>query len=141
MASTPEKQIAFVQRVAMSDKERASFIANPTAFAKKNKIELDAGFAKNIATGLAKIEKDRLRVEGMAGGIRIPGQPKMNAVVAAAAVVTAVSSVVTAVSATYTATKWKGGFDLSGLAVNPQIGGKLAVGRLAAGRLRGGGIR
>lgn len=136
-SSTPEKQIAFVQRVAMSDKDRAAFVANPTAFAKKNKIELDAGFAKKIASSLAKIEKDRLRVEGVAGGITNPGQPKMNAVVAAAAVVTAVSAVVTAASATYTATKWKGGFQAGGLLINPAQIGKINAGKISAGKIRG----
>lgn len=138
-SSTPEQQIAFVQSIAMDDKKRSSFIANPTAFAKKNKVELDAGFAKTIASSLAKIEKDRVKVEGIGGGIRNPGGEKMNAVVVAAAVVTAASAVVTAVSATYTATKWKGGFDRGGLAINPaQLGGKLA-GKIGAGKLRGGG--
>ncbi len=139
MATAPEKQIAFVQRVAMNEKERASFIANPAGFAKKNKIELDAGFAKSIASSLSRIEKDRLKAARVVGGLKSLGQPRMNAVVAAAeavAVVTAVTSVVSAATATYTATKWKGGFDMRGLAVNPQLRG-----RLAAGRLRGRVVR
>jgi hypothetical protein len=138
-SSTPEQQIAFVQRVAVSDKDRAAFIANPTAFAKKNKIVLDPAFAKKIASNLAKVEKDRLKVEGVAGGIKNPGQPKMNAVVAAAAVVTAASAVVTAVSATYTATKWKGGFQAGGLLITPTQIGKINAGKINAGKIRGRG--
>ncbi len=139
MASSPEKQIAFVRRVATSDKDRASFLANPAGFARKNKIDLDPGFAKIIVSGLAKVEKERLKIERAAARIRTAGQPTMNAAAtaAAAAVVQTVSTVISGGVVAYTATKWKGGFEMAGFAVQPQVRG----GRIVAGRLRGGGVR
>lgn len=137
--SSPQRQIEFVQRIAANDAERAAFIANPDKVAAKHKVELDPKFAKAIRTGLAKIDKDRIRiVKGTKSGHAGPGGPKMNAVVAAAAVVTAAAAVVTAVSATYTATKWRAG---------QQAGSRIKTmktrtkARTTKGRARRGAIR
>ncbi len=133
MASTPKEQIAFIQRVAVNDTQRAAFVADPAGFAKKNKIDLDPGFAKIIVSGLKKVERDHLKAVRAANQMKRPGQPVMNALAAisvAAGVVQVASVAVSLAAAAYTATKWKGGFEMRGLAINPQQRGRVASTRL-----------
>ena len=106
---TVQDQFALVHRVVANPAELEAFIRDPAHYASSHGVELDPAFAALVTRKLIDVRNQVGPLRGAPIRPGAPGQPVMNVVLEAAAVVAAAAAVVEAATAVYQATKFNPG--------------------------------